>query len=540
MAKVSAKYPILTSPGVVKDAPPGALAANPEGFAWTTLHNVRSKAGSLYKTKGYDQIFSSNVYESGGYYASPYNCLLTTDAAGIKYYVYPYRIQTSGTPTYAYGAAVYNGSTHTVVGKVGGYTVTDSIGFNGGVFNNFVIINTGNNYPQYWSPAAPTTKFADLTAWPVNNYCAVIRPYRNWLVALDVTQVATRYPSMVKWSTTADPGTLPSTWDTAMVSEDAGEISLSETVGACIDCLPLEAFNIVYKTQDFWLQRYIGGNDIFSFTKISGTAGILTRNCVVEVKKQHVVFGAEDIFSHDGTKVESILSGKNRRWLYQNLDASNYTKAFAYHNSPESEVWFCFPRMDSTMPDQALVWNYDDDCWSTRDLPECRMMTQVEYDSTGTTFASTDTISSGAYPYDSRVSGRVLKPVVSAFTDSKLYVLDLPNKETDYGAVINATLERKHIPFDNDFNKVKTVHRISFDVVQDYDKQSEFAVWMGYSYDENEPITWEGPKYIDFSKNRHIDCHVTGKFLSIRIESKATSNWRLRGLEFQYRVKGDY
>lgn len=135
---------------------------------------------------------------------------------------------------------VHDASSYTEITRVSGdYTGGESDRWNGGVLSGILILNNGVDDPQYWATAAAGTKLADLPNWPANTKAKVVRPFLNFLIALDVTESGTRQPYLVKWSHGADAGAVPTSWDDADASLDAGEFDLGQTKDFLVDCLPL-------------------------------------------------------------------------------------------------------------------------------------------------------------------------------------------------------------------------------------------------------------------------------------------------------------
>ena len=86
----------------------------------------------------------------------------------------------------------------------GAYTGTAADRWTGGVLHGLALLNNGVDVPQSY---AGTGDFANLTNWPSGWTTKALRPFRNFLLALGPTKTAVRYPSLVNWSTSADPGT---------------------------------------------------------------------------------------------------------------------------------------------------------------------------------------------------------------------------------------------------------------------------------------------------------------------------------------------
>jgi len=200
---------------------------------WSDGNNIQFDNDKTAKVLGQQQVFGTPTVAP--YWLLPFNTT-TTD-----YWLYPsltkiYRVSTSGITT-----------THSDITRTSGgdYSATAAKGWNGGVLGGVAILNNGVDDPQMLGSASSAC--ADLTNWPASTSCQVIRPFKRFLVALDTTESGTRYPFRVKWSHPAEGGTVPTTWDPADATKDAGYVDLSQSNGYVIDCLPLGDVNIIYK-----------------------------------------------------------------------------------------------------------------------------------------------------------------------------------------------------------------------------------------------------------------------------------------------------
>jgi len=108
----------------------------------------------------------------------------------------------------------------------GNYSATAAGGWNGGVLGGIAILNNGVDAPQFMG-TANDAKMAALTNWDRTKTCAVMRPFKRFLVALDTTESATRYPFRVRWSHPAEGGTVPTSWNDADATKDASYVDLS-------------------------------------------------------------------------------------------------------------------------------------------------------------------------------------------------------------------------------------------------------------------------------------------------------------------------
>jgi len=233
----------------------------------------------------------------------------------------------------------------------------------GGVLNGVYIYNNGVDDAQYWNGNV-ATNLATLTGWTAGWKSDVIRPFKNFLVALGNTRGSTKQIHNVGWSSSAAPGAIPISW-TASASNDAGDVDLAETPGEMVDCLPWADSNIIYTTDARYAQQYIGGNDVFRFVRLPGSDGCLARGCIANTPKGQVFLSNGDVRIHQGGDSVSIAEGKIRRWLFRTMDTANAQRSFVVVNAQKNEVWVCFPSYGQAACDMAIAWNWDQETWST-------------------------------------------------------------------------------------------------------------------------------------------------------------------------------
>ena len=498
--------------------------------AWSGGKNVRFKDGYAEKILGESEFLTPSV---------------------VPYWLLPVGTPSSYFWLYAGLAKVFvwDGTNHTDLTRAAGgdYIANAQNNWTGCVLGGIPVINNGLDDPQMWSPVSIAQKLQLLTNWPANTKAGALRAYKNFLVALDVTKIGVRIPQMVKWSHGAPAGGIPSTWDPADATKDAGEYVLAETGGMCIDCLPLRDMNVIYKDDSIHGMQYIGGVSIFRFLKMFKDQGALSRRCVVEIPPgRHAVFAQGDVIWHDGQMMKSVLDGKMRSWLFNRIDNNNISKSFAYLNYAKSEVWFCFCETGQSVPNLAVVWNYAQDTTTVRDLTG---VSHIEPGLINIT-AVADTWAGDTQPWqsDTTVWGSKnfnpanLSPVEAGTTATRLLRADDTNRFSDVD--ITAFLERKGlgIPFKAtappDMSTMKFfdtcwpriegtlggVVQVSFGV---HDKPLDDPVY--------------GPTQ-DFviGTSTKLDVLMSGRLFAIKFRSTTNTQWRLSGYEIDVRPLGSF
>jgi hypothetical protein len=265
----------------------------------------------------------------------------------------------------------------TVVGQYVVYTSAaistlsgDGLTVTGGALNGVLMMYMPTDGLHYWD-ATSTATFIRQVPFTIPSGVTAMRPYKVYMVALAGKEVY--------WTDAADPGTIPSTF-TAAVGNDAGQVTLAETNGMCIDCRPLGDQNIIYKEDSMYEMQFIGGNAVFNFTRIPGNDGIAGKNCIVDTPVGHVFLTQNlDIKVYDGTSIRSIGEGRVRKWLASYMGAfggSRLPNCLSLVTNPDkNEVWVCFPlSVSGASPERALVWNWDSDTWGIFDVSAIAMV----------------------------------------------------------------------------------------------------------------------------------------------------------------------
>lgn len=492
--------------GVIKDLSAHEMPIE----AWTDALNVRFLDGYAYQFLGHGSVYNTPPVVP--------QFVMQVNVAGVRYWLFAsaakqYVVTNSG------GSAVYTDITH-ITARAG--VVNQWSGF---VFGGIPILNTGDTatIPMYWDQNL-ANKFVDLTNWPANTYCKVLRQYKNFLIALNVTKAGVNYPFMVKWSSPAVPGSLPSTWNPADATNDAGEFDLAEGQDPIIDGLGLKESLIVYKERSTYRIDYAGGQFVLIPKKVFGMSGILNRNCAVDLDAFHFVVTGSDIIIHDGFNATSILDKKARRFFFQNIDVTNRGLVFCFRNTFLNEVFVAYPSIGSSVCDRALVYNYVDKTVSFRSLPNVNHAADGPVDNTlgGTWSQDNDPWDSDLTAWDGPDFTPDTVRVLMASASQKLYMLDA--SASFDGATPGAYLERRGLSFDAP-ERLKLIAGIRMRITGNIG--ATVIVKIGASDDPyTDPVYMATMTHI-IGTTVNCDCLVTGRYIAIRVESGTAYQWRL-------------
>ena len=505
----------IENKGVIQDVPSHTL---PLGY-WSSCTNIRFNDGYAQKFEGHSEPYGTPSI-------SPY-FLLPVQSETVQYWIY------CGLT----GVYVTQGtSQHNISGVTYSANADDS--WNGGVLGNQAILNNGVNAPQYWASVSPSTLLADLANWPVNTTCKVIKPFKNYLVAMDIDKAGARYPQMVKWSHPADPGTIPSTWDETDATKDAGETVLTQGGGYIKDGGTLGDTFIIYREWSTWEMRYIGGRFIFQFRELFNNSGILAPHCFAEFEGKHLVLTANDLIVHDGRSFQSIVDRKMRNTLFNDIDTTNSRRCFLAPNYDRNEIWVCYPESGQSFATKALIWNYREDTFGFRTLPGSRHIAFDVVDSTilGTIDPWTGTIDSYSDIIDKRLydasKGRMLMADTS---NTKLLQVDDTNQYD--GVSFTATLQRTGITFDDLTRKkrIKTLYP-TFEAISG----TAISVRVGYHDAPEASVTWGSAQTFTVGTDYKVDftSDNLGRMVAIEYSTTGDVAWKHHYTDVDYVTEG--
>jgi hypothetical protein len=514
--------------GIIKDVPAHTLPPN----AWSDGRNVRFLDDYVSKTTGYIQVF-------GDPEITPYG--LFSVAADSKYnWIYP-----GLEKIYVFDGTNHVNITREDSGSDEDYTGTLDNIWTGGVLGGVPVLNNGVDAPQMWMPASVSNRMADLANWPGSTTCRAMRVFKSYLIALDVTKSGTRYPQMLKWSHPADPFNVPSSWDETDPTKDAGEYTFTEGSGFVIDCLPLGDNNIVYREDSVWVQQFIGGIDIFRFSKRFGTFGVLGPNCATEfLTGRHLVLAQGDIVVHDGIQATSVLSKRQRRWLSANIEQNAIQKSFVVTNPIREEVWICVPILGADFPNAAIIWNYRSGAVGYKDIPNASMIGSGIVDpNVQETWEDnepwdSDTTAWGELLYKTTERGMLIASV----GENKLYKAD-QTSENDT-VVQESFIQRTGIgvPFKQglppDFTSYKFIRGIWPRI--EGTLGGVVRIRIGVQQVIHGAVDW-GP-YQDFiiGTTQKLDVLMSGRLLAVELRSTTVVQWRWYGYEMDVEFGGNY
>jgi len=446
---------------------------------------------------------------------------------------------------------VANGVTDDV--SIGGYVPSDSTAQRSFcTMQGVYYVNQEDRVPWYFK--STSTDYATLTNWDVNHRCKVLRSYKDFLIALNITKSGTSYKNMVKWSDIAQYDSVPSSWDPADLTKSAGENTVGEIQNDLMDGLTLRNSFILYSPTQAWSMEYTQGSDVFQFFKLYGDRGIVGTNCVVEVDGSHFVFDDDDIYVNDGVSPPKSLCDKRvRNHIFRNIDLTKASSFFVYHEKPASEVWFCFnsralglkwSAADCNYCNYAAVYNYGEDTWTFHDLPNVTSMTYVSWQigrqySTSSSFTY-DALGSSYVDMISNNTKNTFAASISTTGVATTRIVNVDagiNSSLPFNSVselaVTPYVERVGLDLDEVVPELRAYknYRSVYPQVTVSDTSAPLSFKFGGVDMPQQAIEWDSLQSFEATTDYKIDTRSRGRYLSWYFEGANNNSYTLSGFD---------
>lgn len=113
---------------------------------------------------------------------------------------------------------------------------------------------------------------------------------------------------------------------------------------------------------------YVGGTQTFQFDTISAQLSIMSPQSVIEFDGIFFWVGIDRFLMFNGV-VREVPNAMNLNFFFDNLNQDQRQKVFAVKYPRFGEIWWCFPKGDSTEPNHAVIFNVREGTWYDTALP---------------------------------------------------------------------------------------------------------------------------------------------------------------------------
>lgn len=502
--------------GVFRDLAPRSLPMN----AWTDANNMRFFKKNAVRILGHEQVFGTPTVAPG--------FVLNVPAVGQSFWIYASLAK----------AYVYDAGIHTDITRASGgdYSAGEYRNWSACNLGGVPIINNGVDIPQYWTGLSAGNDLANLSNWTSTLRAKIVRNLGPFLVALNLTDNGSPLPHSFQWSHPADPGTIPSSWDYADPTVDAGRSHLTDAQsGPIMEARLLGDELMIYKQNATHALRFVGGQAILAPRLLLGSGVLAPRcMCAFDAGTRHFVVTQDDVIIHQGTKqVQNPLADKDKDYLMADLDPTGYVNSFAFDNPAFKEVWFPYVSQGQTIPDKVMIWNYQYNTVTFRDWDGSLSIDLGEYtDSTAVAWSAlVGSWDEQTFQWSRQQRRRLIygNPVASKF-------FGLDSGYAFGTATPTAYLERTGLVLEKDgYPRRKICTRIWPHIRGD----ATVNVRLGAQEELDGAVTWEVFKTFSPSQ-KYLDFEAQGRLPAIRIESADNRAWQLEGYDIEYSFLGEH
>lgn len=487
------------------------------------------------------RIFAGSIISKGG-------DRLWSTAPAPFFAAHPFHVgSTSGDFWLVAGrTAIYafDGTTWTDVSSVVGYAgigIDQELLWTSCMMGQIPVLNNPQAFPEFWSPQQPAQvmqplMFDQVNTWSDKGFAFhVIRSHKSFLFALNLQENGVEFADSFRWSHPADINGLPVTWDETDDAFLAGKASLGGDGGNIIDGLSLRDAFCIYSESGINILDSTNDEFVWRRRDLSSTVGLLAKNCIIEVKGTHFFLGDGDIIRNDGNEIVSIAHNRIRKDLTSRINVDNYQRSYAVRNDALKEVWFCIPEAGEDYPNIAYIYNWKDDSWAIKDVPEvvafANYGSQTEATEGWDSFADIQVWDTQLRPWGSVVNTPLDDTIVGAAPgDSSLYLLD-PSGTPD--GDFESRIERTDFPL-IDEREVTTITR----VYPHMQGEGSLKIQFGSQDFPGAPVRWKPAIDFDPSTDRKVDLRTTGELHAWRFDTIGKISWRLSGFSIEFERSG--
>lgn len=413
----------------------------------------------------------------------------------------------------------------------GSYASQDRNAWSGGMLGKLAIVNNPEYTPEYIDPTAVTPAMTALqwdvsNTWSVAGYsCKVIRPYKNFLIALGPTEAGTYYPDAYRWSHPADTNGLPPSWDETDTAFLAGRAQLGGDGGEIVDGLQLRDSFVIYSKSSIDILDFTGDEFVFRRRSLSNSYGLVAQNAVVEVEGLHYFLADGDIVYTDGNDVKSAVYRKFKKRLASNMNVDNYHKSYAFKDEATRTIGFVVPEGTSTEPNIAYLYNYSEGTWTIREFGPTIFAAFGQLEYTEKTWGNTtSTWVDPDFAWGSNVD-TPLNSLVMAIDSSNSDLVVPKNSLSGTSAYV----ERLGMALEGHDN-VTTITRIYPHI----SGTQELQIQVGSQDKAGGAVRWKASQAFRPGVDRKIDVRTTGELHCWRITAEDSGSWEFSGMTVEY------
>ena len=162
-------------------------------------------------------------------------------------------------------------------------------------------------------------------------------------------------PMLVRWSDQEDP----SMW-TPAITNQSGSITLSHG-SAIVTAIQSKQEIVIFTDAAVYSLQYLGPPYVWGSQLLADNISLTGPNAVTLAAGTIYWMGVDKFYKYDGRL--QTLSCDLLRYVYNDIDRTQFEQVYASTNEGFSEVWWFYPSNGSTTNDSYVVYNYLENIW---------------------------------------------------------------------------------------------------------------------------------------------------------------------------------
>lgn len=200
-----------------------------------------------------------------------------------------------------------------------------------------------------------SSSFATLTTSSTFSTAEIFLTWRDYVLAFNTDNVDTE----IRWCHSGDP----EDWAVA-ANKTAGALNARDSDSE-IKAAIVNGGNIFFTTgNQLHVVEFLNAPFYFGTRKLLDGIGSLGKHAICSAKGLLYGFSHRGIWRSDGASYEYIDTPAVRRYIFEDINSNQLSKAHCWHDLQDSSVTFYFPAESSSEPDKGLAFNYRDQNWA--------------------------------------------------------------------------------------------------------------------------------------------------------------------------------
>ena len=393
-----------------------------------------------------------------------------------------------------YGAGVYNAGVSTTGERAWNKPAAESgitflpTQWSIDTWGEDLLLNRRGGRIYFWDRDAAATpqRAVVVSTSPTVTNSILVSPNDRHVIAFGTTGFAADFsPLRVRWSDQEDYAN----W-TPSVSSTSGEVDLTDGTRIVGAVRSRNQINI-WTEKSLFGMSFVGAPFIFQFRQLGSNCGLIGPHACVDFDGRAFWMSQDNFYMFDG-QVKNLYATV-RRYVYDNINPSQFDKVYAGVNSEFKEIVWLYASKESTDCDSYVIYNPDENHW-------------VYGTGKFTTFEDrnifTNTITTG--------------------NDSYLYDNEPDNTFTGDGATIPSFIESSDFDFEEGLD-IMFIDRI----IPDYTiNDGDIEMFITTKQYPTGPEVEKGPFIINKS-TRKVDMRGRGRQARVRVSTNSNDlSWR--------------